>query len=144
MAIITIYQGASGSGEELADAVAQSLGCGCISREVLVEASLRYNIPEAKLNDIVEKGSNWWDRFMENLQPYRIALQADLIDHEQFAKACMLWSAQKHLPLAQILHDQGWLSPSDRADVDKIVERKLEKHSGDAHARLPSACSTRT
>jgi len=76
MAIITIYQGASGSGEELADAVARSLGCGCISREVLVEASLRYNIPEAKLNDIVEKGSNWWDRFMENLQPYRIALQA--------------------------------------------------------------------
>lgn len=76
MAIITIYQGASGSGEELADAIAQSLGCGCISREVLVEASLRYNIPEAKLNDIVEKGSNWWDRFMENLQPYRIALQA--------------------------------------------------------------------
>ena len=76
MAIITIYQGASGSGEELADAIAQSLGCGCISREVLIEASLRYNIPEAKLNNIVEKGSNWWDRFMENLQPYRIALQA--------------------------------------------------------------------
>ena len=76
MAIITIYQGASGSGEELADAIAQSLGCGCISREVLVEASLRYNIPEAKLNNIVEKGSRWWDRFMENLQPYRIALQA--------------------------------------------------------------------
>jgi cytidylate kinase len=76
MAIITIYQGASGSGEELADAVAQSLGCSCISREVLVEASLRYGIPEAKLNEIVEKGSSWWTRFMENLQPYRIALQA--------------------------------------------------------------------
>jgi len=76
MAIITIYQGASGSGEELADAVAQSLGCGCISREVLIEASLRYGIPEAKLNEIVEKGSNWWNRFLENLQPYRIALQA--------------------------------------------------------------------
>jgi cytidylate kinase len=76
MAIITIYQGASGSGEELADAVAQSLGCRCISREVLVEASLRYGIPEAKLNEIVEKGSNWWNRFLENLQPYRIALQA--------------------------------------------------------------------
>lgn len=76
MAIITIYQGASGSGEELADAVAESLGCACISREVLVEASLRYSIPEAKLNEIVEKGPNWWNRFMENLQPYRIALQA--------------------------------------------------------------------
>ena len=73
MAIITIYQGASGSGEELAEAVAQSLGYGCIGREVLVEASLRYGIPEAKLNEIVEKGSNWWSRFLQNPQPYRIA-----------------------------------------------------------------------
>jgi len=76
MAIITIYQGASGSGEELAGALAQSLGCRCISREVLVEASLRYGIPEAKLSKIVEREPNWWSRFMENLQPYRIALQA--------------------------------------------------------------------
>ena len=76
MAIITIYQGASGSGEELAEAVAQSLGYSCIGREVLVEASLRYGIPEAKLNDILEKGPNWWERFLQNLQPYRIALQA--------------------------------------------------------------------
>jgi cytidylate kinase len=76
MAIITIYQGASGSGEELAEAVAQSLGCGCISREVLVEASLRYGIPEAKLNEVVEKGAHWWSRFLENLEPYRVALQA--------------------------------------------------------------------
>ncbi|HWP23178.1 MAG TPA: cytidylate kinase family protein [Candidatus Binatia bacterium] len=76
MAIITIYQGASGSGEELAEGVAESLGCGCISREVLVEASLRYGIPEAKLNRIVEREANWWQRFVENLEPYRIALQA--------------------------------------------------------------------
>jgi cytidylate kinase len=76
MAIITIYQGASGSGEELAETVAQSLGYGCISREVLVEASLRYGIPEAKLNEIVDKSPSWWNRFIENLQPYRIALQA--------------------------------------------------------------------
>ena len=39
MAIITVYQGASGSGEELANAVAETLGCECISREVLIEAS---------------------------------------------------------------------------------------------------------
>lgn len=76
MAIITIYQGASGSGEELAEAVVQSLGYGCVGREVLIEASRRYGIPEAKLNDIVEREPNWWSRFLENLQPYRIALQA--------------------------------------------------------------------
>jgi hypothetical protein len=76
MAIITVYQGASGSGEELANAVAETLGCECISREVLIEASLRYGIPEANLNEVVEKGSSWWNRFIENREPYRIALQA--------------------------------------------------------------------
>ena len=53
MPIITIYQGASGEGQELAEAVAESLGYRCVGREVLVEASRRYGIPEAKLNDIV-------------------------------------------------------------------------------------------
>ena len=33
MQIITIYQGASGSGEELADGIAQALGYGCVDRD---------------------------------------------------------------------------------------------------------------
>ena len=80
MAIITIYQGASGSGEELADAVAQALGYGCVGRELLVQASLKYGISQAKLNEIVEAGPSWWERFAQNLQPYRIALTASLCE----------------------------------------------------------------
>lgn len=76
MPIITIYQGASGSGQELAEAVAKELGYRCISREVLVEASRKYGIPQAKLKEIVEKGQPWLERILENLAPYRIALQA--------------------------------------------------------------------
>jgi len=76
MQILTIYQGASGSGEELADRVAEALGYGCVDREVLVQASLQYGIPETKLNDIVEREPSWWATFTHNLDPYRIALQA--------------------------------------------------------------------
>jgi hypothetical protein len=76
MQIITIYQGASGSGEELADGVAQALGYGCVDREVLVHTSLQYGIPETKLNEIVEREPSWWATFTRNLDPYRIALQA--------------------------------------------------------------------
>ena len=76
MAIITIYQGASGSGEELADAVAQALGYGHVSREVLIQASLQYEIPEAKLSEITEREAHWWQRFLQDLKPYRLALQA--------------------------------------------------------------------
>ena len=76
MQIITIYQGASGSGEEVARAVAKSLGYNPIDREVLVEASLQYGIPEAKLTEILEREPRWWATFTRNLEPYRIALQA--------------------------------------------------------------------
>ena len=41
MPIITIYQGASGEGQELAETVAEALGYRCVGREVLVEASRR-------------------------------------------------------------------------------------------------------
>jgi cytidylate kinase len=80
MPIITIYQGASGEGQELAETVAQALGYRCVGREVLIEASRRYRIPEAKLNEIVEKGPHWWDRLLQDLRPYRIALQAALCE----------------------------------------------------------------
>ena len=80
MPIITIYQGASGEGQELAESLAQALGYRCVGREVLVEASRRYGIPEAKLNQIVEKGPNWWERLLQDLRPYRIALQATLCE----------------------------------------------------------------
>jgi len=80
MPIVTIYQGASGEGQELAEAVAAALGYRCVGREVLVEASRRYGIPEAKLNEIVEKGRHWWERLLQDLRPYRIVLQATLCE----------------------------------------------------------------
>jgi len=76
MPIVTIYQGASGSGQEVAEAVAKELGYQCISREVLVEASRKYGIPQAKLKEIVERGQPWLERLLQTLTPYRIALQA--------------------------------------------------------------------
>ena len=83
MPIITIYQGASGESQELAESVAQALSYRCVGRELLVEASRCYRIPEAKLNEIVEKGPHWWDRLLQNLRPYRIALQAALCELAQ-------------------------------------------------------------
>jgi cytidylate kinase len=86
MPIITIYQGASGEGQELAETVAQALGYPCVGREVLVGASRRYRIPEAKLNQIIEKGPHWWESLLQDLRPYRIALQATLCELAQDGK----------------------------------------------------------
>lgn len=76
MQIITIYQGASGSGQDLAEAVAEALGYRCIGRGELVETSRRYGISEAKLNEIMENGPHWWERLLHNMTPYRMGLLA--------------------------------------------------------------------
>src|SRR5262249_29568568 len=65
-----------------------------------------------------------------------LALQADLIDTRQFAEICLAWTARKDAALADLLVERGWLDPSDRADVEKLLARKLKKHGGDAHAGL--------
>ena len=76
MPIITIFGGTFGDDDEIGRNVARNLGCQFVSREILVEASRRCHVPEAKLNDIVEKEPHWWERWHENLRPYGIALRA--------------------------------------------------------------------
>ncbi|HXV78777.1 MAG TPA: cytidylate kinase family protein [Candidatus Binatia bacterium] len=76
MPIITVYKGAFTAGEEIAKGVAQALGYRCVSREALLEASRSYGISEAKLNEVIDKDPHWWERWLENLQPYRVVLQA--------------------------------------------------------------------
>jgi hypothetical protein len=83
MPIITIYRGAFTAGEEIAKGVAQALGYQCVSREVLIEASRSCGISEAKLNEVLEKAPHWWERWLQNMRPYRIALQAAMCEVAQ-------------------------------------------------------------
>jgi tRNA A-37 threonylcarbamoyl transferase component Bud32 len=65
-----------------------------------------------------------------------LALQADLLDAGRFAEICSAWAARKESSLADLLVERGWLTPQDRADVERLLARKLSKHSGDVHASL--------
>ena len=49
MAIITISRGSYSNGKKVAEKVAERLGYKCISRDVLLDASKRFHIPEVKL-----------------------------------------------------------------------------------------------
>lgn len=49
MAIITISRGSYSKGKEVAEKVAEKLGYTCISRDLLVEASRQFDIPEMRL-----------------------------------------------------------------------------------------------
>ena len=65
-----------------------------------------------------------------------LALQADLIDADQFIKVCTLWTTRKHTALGDLLIELGWITPTDRADVERLLERKLKRHGGDPRAGL--------
>ncbi len=68
-----------------------------------------------------------------------LALQSDLIDAQQFVEVCTVWSARKQQPLADILLERGWIQAADKGHVDYLLERKLQKHGGDARASLANA-----
>jgi PAS domain S-box-containing protein len=65
-----------------------------------------------------------------------LAMQADLIDPQQFIEACLLWTSRKDVLLADLLVERGWILPDDKAHVDYLLGRKLAKHGGDPRASL--------
>ena len=65
-----------------------------------------------------------------------LALQADVIDADQFIKICTLWTTHKQSALGDLLIELGWITPIDKADVERLVERKLKRHGGDPRAGL--------
>ena len=65
-----------------------------------------------------------------------LALQADVLDADQFIKICTLWTTRKQTALGDLLIELGWITPTDRADVERLVERKLKRHGGDPRAGL--------
>jgi tetratricopeptide (TPR) repeat protein/tRNA A-37 threonylcarbamoyl transferase component Bud32 len=64
-----------------------------------------------------------------------LCLQADLIDGARFAEACSAWAGRKETPLAELFVERGWISVSDRAHVEYLIELKMRKH-GDARQSL--------
>lgn len=83
MSIITISRGAYSRGEEIAEKVAQKLGFECVSREVLVEASEEFNVPEIKLLRAFRDAPSIFDRFTFGKEKYNSYIQTALLEHFQ-------------------------------------------------------------
>lgn len=63
MAIITISRGSYSRGKDVAEKVAARLGYECISREVILETSDQYHIPEFKLIKAIHDAPSLLERF---------------------------------------------------------------------------------
>lgn len=83
MAIVTVSHAAFTGGSAIAEKVAAALNYQCLNREVLLEASRRYGIPEAKFEEVLETQGRWWERWLESLRLYRITLQAAMCEVAQ-------------------------------------------------------------
>jgi tetratricopeptide (TPR) repeat protein len=72
-----------------------------------------------------------------------LALQADLINTEQFVEACTAWSVQKSEAMSDLLLGWGYVSPSDHKHVEYMLNRRLAKHAGNVQASLANISDDR-
>jgi cytidylate kinase len=83
MSIITISRGSYSRGKEVAEKLAQSLGYQCLSRDILLEASERYNIPEIKLVRAIHDAPSILERFTYSKESYVAYIRAALLRQVQ-------------------------------------------------------------
>ena len=83
MSIITISRGSYSRGKEVAEKLSQALGYECVSREILLEASEEFNIPELNLVRAIHDSPSILERFRQGKERYISYYQYALLKHVQ-------------------------------------------------------------
>ena len=81
MSIVTINRGSYSRGKEVAEKLALKLGYECISRDILLEASDEFNIPEIKLIRALHDPATVLERFRHGKDRYISYIYAALLQH---------------------------------------------------------------
>ncbi|MFZ5564234.1 MAG: cytidylate kinase family protein [Thermodesulfobacteriota bacterium] len=81
MSVITISRGSYSRGKEVAEKAAQKLGYECISRDILLEASEAFNIPEIKLVRAIHDAPSVLERFTHGKERYISYIRKVLLEH---------------------------------------------------------------
>jgi cytidylate kinase len=132
MAIITISRGSYSRGKEVAEKVAAALGYECISREILLETSKQFNIPEIKLVRAIHDAPSILERFTYGKERYVSYLKAALMKHIQ--KDNMVYHGLAgHFFLQDIPHV---LKVRIIADIeDRVAEEMKRENISESEAR---------
>ena len=83
MPIITISRGSYSRGKEVAEKLAEKLNYDCVSREILLETSEEFNIPEISLVRAIHDSPSILDRFRHGKERYISYYQYALLKHVQ-------------------------------------------------------------
>ncbi|MFA5026286.1 MAG: cytidylate kinase family protein, partial [Candidatus Methylomirabilota bacterium] len=81
MPIIAISRGTFSGGEEVARAVADRLGCSCVSREVILDAAWGHGIPMGEMIAAMDKRPPLWRRFAGERNAHLILMRSALCEH---------------------------------------------------------------
>ncbi len=83
MSIITISKGSYIHGQAVAERLAKNLGYHCISREILLDASDQFNIPELRLVRAIEDPPSIFDRLSLEKEKYITYIRAAFLKQMQ-------------------------------------------------------------
>ncbi|AOY57742.1 MULTISPECIES: AAA family ATPase [Desulfococcus] len=81
MAIITISRGSYSRGKDVAEMLARKLGYACLSRDILLEASDEFDIPEIKLVRALHDAPTVLERFSHGKERYVNYIRSALLLH---------------------------------------------------------------
>jgi len=123
MPIITISRGSYSRGKEVAEKLAQELGYECISREILLEASDKFHIPEIKLVRAIHDAPSILDRFTHGKDIYINYIRRTLLEHIQKDNV-VYHGLAGHFLLQQIPHV---LKVRIIADLDLRVKEEMKR-----------------
>lgn len=70
MSIITISRGSYSRGKEVAESLAERVGYSCVSRDIILEASKEFNIPEIQLIKALHDAPSVLERFSHGKERY--------------------------------------------------------------------------
>ena len=81
MAIISISRASCSGGKHIAEQVAERLGYECISREILIEASGQFNVPEIQLAKAIHDGPSFVEKITHGKEKYIAYVKAALLNY---------------------------------------------------------------
>ena len=83
MGIITISRGSFSKGREVAQAVAKQMNYASISREIIIQASREFNVPEIKLAQALHDGPSFFERFTYSKERFLAHIESTLLERLQ-------------------------------------------------------------
>ncbi len=135
MAIITISRGSYSMGKNVAEKVAERLGYDVVSRDVLLDASDRFKVPEIKLVKAIHDAPGILERYRHGKQSYVAYVRAALTQRVA-ADNIVYHGLAGHLLLKGIPHV---LKVRINANLEQRVENEMRRENisaGEARERL--------